>query len=504
MAQLLLDRNDPDPVLPGSSFIFEALRAAEVASSPGGTVFVPYTATWGPENTPCTYPTYAEALNGVAAKDNKPAIDGIGPDDSPGRRAVFGAFFGEGLPGRGGASAVVGYRLVGAAGAKAIKTLQNTTPAVAITLTARYKGTRPNAHQFTVRAGSVGGTNDFVIIESGREAEVYNHTTTDIAGLAAAINANSELYTAVSNITGVGLAIVAAVAITTPGNDGSTYDGTDYSGMLAKLEFVPFAVFAAYGLTDPTITSALRQWKSDVATLGKRVRLVVGAAAADPFATHKSRAAGYNDPDVLSFGTGDISDTTLTADGSAITLTTAEGTARVAGAWARRGKLQDLVNVRFLGWTVSGGATRAQANIAAVSGMSVLTRDGHPTAPTKIGLGVTSYSSNAAAKPFAVYSNAKFVATMHELEMELTADQEGSEDELIDGRPVDPKNRDLVLGRAKSVVKKFIDLGALTPDSEVGFDPLRPAADTDTVVALEYFAEFRRGLRGIRNRIVVG
>lgn len=494
MAELLLDKNAADPVLPGASFIFEAVRAATVEPNPGSTVFVPYTSDWGPDNTPIEWGSYSEAL------------EDLGPSDTPGRRAVFGAFLGEGLPGKGGAGAVVGYRLALPAAAAAIKTLQNTTPATALTLTAKYKGTRASSHTFTVRAGSVGGTNELVVIEGGREAEVYAHTTTDIAGLAATINASSNLYTAVSNITGVALALVAASAITTPGNDGTAYTGTEYSAMFGKIEFVPFAVFAAYGLSDPTIIASLIQWKNDVATLGKRVRLVIGAATGETFATHKTRAQGYNDPDILAFGTGDISDVTLTADGSAVSLTTAQGVTRVAGAWARRGKMQDLVNVRFAGWTAVGGATRAQAKIAAVSGMTLLTRDGSRTAPTKIGLGVTSYSTTTAPqKPFTIYSNAKFIATMHELEMEITADQEGGDDdEIIDGRPVDPKNRDLVLGRAQSVVKKFIDLGALTPDSVVTFDPERPAQDTDTVVALLYYAEFRRGLRGIRNRIVVG
>jgi hypothetical protein len=496
----LLDAFDATIDLPGSGFFFETVPAVTVPASPGSTVFMPFTADWGPDNVVVPLAEWRQyAVGGV--KPDGTRFDGFGPSDTVGRRRVYGAFLGEGLPGKGGAGRVLAYRMATSAAARAAKTLQNTagTPANAITLTARYKGTRGNGFGLTHRPGVTGGTDELVLIEGGREVEVYPYAETDVAALAAAINAEtSSLMTATSLVTGVALADVSNVAFT-GGNDGTTLLVADYTAMLDAIEYEPFGVFAAAGVTDGTILAALYAWQTSVAEFGKPFFLVEGAAAAEAFSAHRTRALARNNSDAMVFGTGSILDSTLTTDGTEITLSTAEGVARLAGAIARRGELMDMVNVRFAGWRISAGATRAQALTAKTSGMTVLTRDGDPDAPTKINLGLTSYSSDTLAKPAWHYSNVKFVRTDHGLETDIANDQEHGD--LIGELGVGDRQRDIVVGRAQTIVQRRIDQGVLQARSTVMLDPEVPIDDDSDEIALAYDIYDVRGLRKIRNRI---
>jgi hypothetical protein len=495
----LLDSPDQD-FLYGSGFYFQA--AAEqtpIPVSPGATVFMPFTASWGPDNTPIRLTNYREFSVGTTT--GLTPHGGFGVDDSVGRRRVFGAFLGEGLPGKGGAGSVIGYRMATGAAARAAHAFANITPApTALTITARYKGTRGNGFGFTHRPGADVGTDEFVLIEGGREVEVYPYPEGNIAQLAADINATSSLITAVANITGVALTDVSNVALT-GGNDGTTLLVGDWTAMFDAIAYEPFGVFAAAGLTDSSILTALYTWQADVAELGKPFFLVEGAAAAEAFSAHKARALARNNSNAMVFGTGSIGDTTLSSDGSEVVISTAEGVARLAGAIARRGEIMDMVNVRFLGWRAVGGMTLAQEKIAATSGMTGLTRDGDPEAPTKIGLGVTSYSSNTTAKPRWHYGNVKFVRTDHGFETDLANDQEHGD--LIGELGVSDRARDIVLGRAETILGERIKRGIMQPRSTVMLDPDVPIDDSSDEIALAYDVWDVRGLRKIRNRITL-
>jgi hypothetical protein len=385
------------------------------------------------------------------------------------------------------------------AAARAAHVLQNTTPANAITITARYKGTRGNGLTLTHRDSATAGSDELVLLEGGREVETYDYTIADVAGLAAAINANTaSLVTAASSITGVALTNVANVALT-GGNDGTVLLVGDYTTMLDALAYEPFGVFAATGVTDSGIIAALYAWQAEVAALGKPFYLVEGGPIGEAFSAHRTRALARNCSDATVFGTGSIADATINSDGSEVVISTAEGVARMAGAIARRGEAMDMVNVRFAGWRIIAGMTLAQAGIAAASGMTALTRDGDPEAPTKVGLGVTSYFSDTDRKPLWHYGNVKGVRTDHGLETDIAADQEHGD--LIGELGVNPRARDIVLGRAKTIVKTRVDRGILQPRSTVMLDPDVALDDDSDEIALAYDVWDVRGLRKIRNRI---
>lgn len=494
----LLPAPDAEMILPGAGFYFEVDQASTVPVSQGATVLVPFTADWGPDNTPVLLRAYREYAAGGTNNDGT-KFDGFGPSDTQGRRRVYGAFLGEGLDGKGGSGAVIAYRQATSAAARATHIFQNTTPAAALTITARYKGTRGNGLGFTHRPGVDVGSDEFVLIEGGREKETYTYPEGNVANLAAQINANTgSLVTALSTTTGVALADVSNVALA-GGNDGTTLLVGDWTSMFDDLAWEPFSVFAACGLTDSGIIAALYAWKDEVSELGKPFFIVEGGPSAETFSAHRTRRAARNDSDAMVFGTGDIVDTTLTADGSPTTIPTSEGVARVAGSVARRGERIDMVNVRFAGWSIVGGANIAQAKIAAGEGLTLLTRDGDPDAPTKIGLGLTSYNSDTTQKPKWHYSNVKFVRTDHGLETDIAADQEHGD--LIGELGVEPRARDIVLGRAKAIVNDRIARGILQPRSTVMLDPDVAIDDNSDEVALAYDVWDVRGLRFIRNRI---
>ena len=498
MATLLTDP-DTVPALPGSTFFFQVERQTPLPVSQGSTVFVPITADWGPVGEPRPYDSYA-----AYTKD-------FGVTDTVGRRRVFHAFLGEGLPGKGGAGRVIVWRQATAGAARASAALSNMTPAVAITLEGRYPGTRGNAFRLTHRPSGSAGFDELVVIENGREVETYPYAETDVAALAADVNGRSKrIRTTGAVVTGVALADVANVALV-GGNDGAVLTVAEWTTMLAALEYEPFSVFAAAGLVDPAIVTTLIAWKEDVKSRGRPIMLAIGGPAAEAYAAHRTRAMGYDDPDVVAFGTGSIADSTLTNDGTEVTISTAEAIARVAGAIARRGELMDMVNVRFTGWRIIAGATRAQSETAAHSGMTLLVRDGDPDAPTKIPLGVTTFQppsvpppapeDETSETPFWVYSNVKFVRTNHGLVADITADQENGD--LIGELGVNPRARDTVLGRAKTIVNRRIERTIIQPGSEVIFDPEVETSPTDDFVPLAYDIVYVRGLRAIRNRITV-
>lgn len=488
MATLLTDPSIT-PVLPGSTFYFEVSVSSETPASIGATVFARGTSDWGPVN-------QAEEITSPGA-----FTDLFGQSATELSRNVMGAFLGEGLPGKGGAATVIAWRQAHSDAVAATHTFNNTagTPVPALTLTAKYVGTRGNGFGITHRNGYDVTLDELVVIENGREIETYDYTVGDIAGLSGQINANSDsVLNAVSLVTGTALADTVNVKLTT-GSNGGALVAADWTTMLAALEFEPFSVFCAAGLTDSSITTSLVSWKDDVADRGKPMFVVLGGPSAETFDAHKTRAAGFNDPDVMVLGTGDIGDSLITSDGSEIVLSTSQAAARVAGSVARRGETMDMVNVRYAGWRVINGATRAQSEIAVQSGMTVVARDGDAQAPTKIPLGVTSYTSNTADMPKWVYSNVKFVRTNHGIETELSADQEHGD--LIGELGVNPKARDIVLGRAQKAINDRIERGIIQPTSSVAFDPDIETSPTDDFVALVYDVGYVRGLRTIRNRI---
>ena len=215
------------PVLAGTYFNFLVSQPPTVSPSVGQTVCVVFTHTWGPFETAVLCNSFSEFLEKFGG-------DPLNP--SSGYIAVKEAFLGEASPDFGGAGAVLAYRMGGAAAAKATKTLQNTTPAAAITLTAKYEGSSGSGLKVTTQDDPTPANNQLIITDTnGVVLETYVYADVNITDLVAQINANSRYVTAVQTITGVALANVSAQPLT-GGNDGATLVAQDYTDAMTALE----------------------------------------------------------------------------------------------------------------------------------------------------------------------------------------------------------------------------------------------------------------------------
>jgi hypothetical protein len=479
------------PELADVYFDWEAEDNPSPPASQGGIVAVAATSDWGPVNTPTLFDTY----------DDYVALHGGSDTDL--RRAVFGAFKGQGVNGRGGAGQVLAYRQATASAAKATKTLQNTGAANALVLTAKYNGTRANNLRITVQAGTVVGTNDLLILDGALVVEKYTHTTTDIATLAANINALSDWFTATMLVTGVALAAVSALAAT-GGNDGATLLTADWTATFAALDTVRWNIFPAYNLTDPTIRASIVAWIQQRNSLGSRCFAVFGGAAGESLATAQSRSQAINDFNIINLGEGTLHLTDQNRD-----VSTAEFTARYAGARAWRGERSDDIYVRFADVDLVSGASLAEQQTALDAGVVVFSRDTSTTAPVFIREAVSTYTNDAQSPvdgqgnkihPVAQYKRIKNVAIQQGIELEVG--DWAREGDVLGELPVNEKTRNLVLGRVQIAYQTRESAQIVQPGWSVKSAP--GASDDDDFV--EYLHGFHptRSLRQMFNTARIG
>lgn len=463
------------PKAAGSYFNFTAASAAAtVQASVGATVAVGFTHDWGPDGQ-------------VVAVDSMAAWQAIygSSTGTAGYGAVRGAFVGEGLPGYGGAGRVLAYRMCGAAGAKAAVTLQNTTPANAITLTARYKGTRGNALRVTTQNNAVDSAkNDLILLDGTVELERYTYLDADIAALVTAINAESAWITATQVVTGVALGTVSAQAFT-GGNDGATLLAADYTAMMALLEAERFGVLAWENLTDGSILTSVKTWAIDLNSRGRRFMVVVGGLANETASTATARGASLNSENFVTVGMGSYRDAVLSA-----TLSTAQLAPRVAGVIAQRGETRSMTFARFAGLTIVSAPTLAEIDTLYAAGVCSLSRDDNTDAPVRLERGVTTYTTTTdTAKPYAIFRTPRYVRVMHALETELS---QWGDQNVVGKATVNDATRRFVVGEVKKRLAEREALGAVQPGWTVAIDPNPPATDSDEFVAVQIGLTFGR------------
>lgn len=484
------------PELAGVYFDYEAQGAEALPVAIGGIVAVGQIATWGPMRTNVLLTSF----------DQYTQL--FGSDDSPLRRAVFGAFKGEGVAGRAGAGAVLANRMGTTSAAPATKALQNTTPATALTLTALYSGTRGNDFRFTTQAGTVGGTTDLIILDGSLPIEKYTVTSTDIAGLAAQINAGSSYFSAVANITGTALATVTAVAATS-GNDGTSLTATEWTALRDALDSERWSVMATPGMTDGAVLASFVAWIQQRRTLGKRSRLVIGGLAAETFSTANTRSTGVNDYDIVNVG-----GPTLHLDDLGVDASSSDLTARVGGSMAARGESRDLIYARFAGVSIPVGvslATLTDETAALTSGTTVFTQDTNTTAPIFIREGVTTYTDDSLSPldqddvkthPAALYKRIKNIAIQQGVEWEII--DWATTGDVLGAMPVDDKTRAIIVGTVAGFYSRREDAEIIQPGWTVTLDPDVPVSDDDDFVALLHGIKPTRSVRQLLNRIRIG
>jgi hypothetical protein len=483
------------PKLPGAYFNFVAAEKAIVPVQTGTVVAIPFTHDWGPFELNVRVASFAEFQ----------AIYGDS-DDTAGYRAVRQAFVGEGLPGRGGAGEIVCHRFGDANATKATITLQNTTPVAAITLTAKYEGTRGNDLAVTTQDNPADAAQTELILYDGTaEIERYRFLDADIQSAVDKINDVSNWVDASLDQDGVALGIVASQSLTT-GDDGEdTLIAGDWTAMLAAIEVEEFSVYAPFDLTDGGILTSHLTWVTDSNAAGKRFMAVFGGAAAEDIATALARSASLASVNIINLGVGTITDATLGSGLTELDISTSELAPRVAGILAARGEYASLTHARLQGASIKVGASLSDQETAFDEGVTVLASDTHPAAPTHIRTGLTTWTDTDAeadpTKPYLIYRQPKYVRTMQGIESDLT---KWAEENIIGLRPINAATREAIIAEVKRSLREREQLGAIQPGWTAGIDQDPPPTDEDEFIALAISVKFGRSLEQVYFTVTVG
>jgi hypothetical protein len=468
------------PKRPGAYVNFSPTPTSSVPVSAGLTSALFITHDWGPHNAVTECVSFADFQEQFGYSD-----------DTAGYKAVRQAFTGEGVPGHGGSSRVLVYRATNT-GVKASLVLQNTTPANAVTLTAKYQGTRGNALKVTVQNYATDAAYTELILKDGTvEVERYRYLDASITDLVTAINGNSDWVTATAAIDSVALGVVSDVSLAS-GSSGITLVNDDYVLAFAAFETWRFGVFAAENLTNSTTITALSAWVTAQNAVGKRIMAVVGGAAGELISDANTRSTGLNSPFIVNIGVGSVVDSTLGASGAEITLSTAELAPRIAGILASRGETQSLTFARLADVTIASGPTDAEILQAFDAGTVVLSRDSNSIAPVRIEKGLTTWTTTTdVTKPYLLFRNPKFVRTMQGIDQELT---QWAEENVIGLLSINDDTREYVVATAKTILDARVKNGAIQEGYSVAVDKNPPPTDQDEFIGLVIGISFGRSL----------
>lgn len=289
------------PQRAGTFIVTRTVTPPQFAAGAAGTVGLVVQSDWGPDNTITTITSAAQGAM-VFGNTGNAAF------------AISQALLGEGSATRTGASVVKAYRAVGAAGARAAVTLDNTAAADALTITAKYMGTRGNNLNVTHRVNDDTVHRDLVVYEGTTLRETYTYTPTggtQLASLAATINAQSNYITATVVADGTALATTGVVNVPLTGGDSGTVliagDHTD-----AQSAFETDAAFTAFAVWDwdalsGGVQDTYRDWAVRLVESGILFTFVVGGAVAELSTDAVDRSVYLDTPDVDHiYGEGEV------------------------------------------------------------------------------------------------------------------------------------------------------------------------------------------------------
>lgn len=454
------------PENPGTSVEFVGEQTVRPPASIADTVGLLITHDWGPLRAPTKVNNFGE-------------FESIfGNSDTDGRDAVLGAFAGDGRRGGARAGSVIVYRLATGAAAKATHTFQNTAPANALTLTAKYEGTRGNDLSVVIEDDPASpGTRDRVrILLDGVTVERFAYTSTAIDELVARINGNSKYVDAVQVATGTALTPAAGTALT-GGADGTPVTGVQYDDGLSALEFQPLSIVGAGNLIDGTIQAAALSWAQTQEQQMRPVELVFGGPAGETLDQAKTRTALVRDPHVVSLGAGTFHDDFLDKN-----VGTAKLVGRAAGALAGIGEARSLTYLPFVGLTIVDPveATTDRLREAADAGVTVFRRASVPDADLVVSKGVTTFTSLLdPVRPLQIFGDPRLVRV---LDLFLRSIKQRGDAEII-GLPNSEETQAAALDIVRSEINALIDGGLIlnTPGNQPfariePLDPLQPDA----------------------------
>lgn len=441
-----------DPLNPPkrAGFYSRIVAAAEsvAVGGSGGIVAMPIVTDWGPSG-----------ITRVANQREFEAEYGTAADDA--HFGVVGALTGTGEVGD-GASEVLVQRIIPSAAAYAERDFNNTTPAAAVNISAKYKGTRGNSITITFRDHpSEAGVDQLLVYLSGDLIETYNYAQTDIAALVADVNANSALVFLTQLVTGVAMAAVTAQSLTdTAGANGSAVAG-DYTTAFAALEAQDLNILAMPGMTDSTILASARTWIGNMNSTMRRIMLVTGGATSETFSAATTRSElSPTSENIVNLGYNMFTD----PDGTA--RNTAQMVGHVAGMIAAAGAKRSITFARLPeGFDLTVAPSYDEIISAIESGLVVFSKD---ALGIRVEKGITTFTdATDVDKPLEVMSKIQQVRTIHQIENDLTETTEG---EWIGKVQNTDKTRDAYVGMLLAYFRRLEAENILKPGSSVRLD----------------------------------
>ncbi len=413
-----------------------------------------------------------------------------GDSDTEGRTAVALAFAGQNLAGAGGAGAVIPLRM-GAGAARASKTLKNTGNVDAITVRAKWTGTRGNDISLQLDADPVDASRDRLRVRfRGAVVETYTYARAGLAALVAAINQRDTGYITADAVLvdGTALALTAGTALV-GGTNGSTPTGGDHISAQDALEFQPFTLLAPANLTDPSIRAAYVSWVQTQEELGRPVVFVEGGAAGETIDDAIARTVATADPHVVNLGVG-----TYRFDLLARNLSTAQLAPLIAGILAAKGESKSLTGAEIGGLHMVGGTgpTAEDAELAVQRGVVVFIRTDSEDADLRIAKGVTTFTSDVDAdRPREIFGEPRFIRIMDLFVRRMRA---WGDKKIIGSVPVNDDTRDAVRAFGKGLIGQLQIDGLILSKAQGALDDpfIRTPVTTDDTVPFEFGWQFAR------------
>lgn len=467
------------PIVPQTRIKFIGESRPRVKASAGETVALPIIHDWGPMG--------AEQAKPVAYQEFAEWTETFGDSDTEGRTAVVEAFAGQNTTEGGGAGAVIPYRM-GVNAAKATITVQNTTPANAMVLTAKYRGTRGNDYSFTLDADPADAARDrFRLRYKGAVVATFTYTKTNVAALVSAINNRINVdLTATLVLSGVALTPTANTSLA-GGTNGNAITSSDYLLALDGLEFGPFGLLAPYNLTDQPTMVAIMSWIRTQEDNNRPVKLVVGGAAGETVDDAIGRSIALADPHIVNFGVGTYRDDILNKD-----LSTAQLAPAIAGIMAARGEEAALTGALLGGRHLIGvsGAITAEVEAAVQQGVTVVIRTDDDEADLRVAKGVTTFTSTSdAARPVEIFSEPRFITIMDNF---IRSMRRWGDKKIVGSVPVNQDSRDAVRQQAGILIDDLLRRGLILTKAQGAMeDPfVRTPVTTDDTLPFEFGWQF--------------
>lgn len=427
-----------------------------VPASPAGVVGMPRTASWGPVGVPTV----------VSSPDAAKLLFGE-PDNGPLMQA-FAA----------GAESLIVVR-VGAAGVAAHLDLQDITPAVGVTLTAKYPGVGGNG---ATGSGLKATLQNHPTDTTRKQLLIYQGTTlvqtvtfvkapvgsTESDALVSALAASGSDYVVATRGVGAGATLTNVTSQNLTGGTDSAITGSDYTTALGVLEplTVQFNTLAV-DTNDASIQAGVGAWVARVRGDGKRIIAVVGEPTSVALATRMTNAAAFNNPAVVYVGNGFVDTNGVAVEGYL-------AAARIAAMIAAQPYNESLTRKVMVGAaSVLGGLTGPQVDTSILSGALVFSLNGAGQVQVEYGIDTLVTLAGDQDAGWKKIRRVKTRDTLIDRASLLTEPMIGTVTNNSIGQSQ-------VINAVQTVLDGMISEGGLRPGATAALDPANPPT-TDSI-----------------------